>query len=219
MATTGAKGLRCLLWRPTWTSVIRTSHPIRFCNVYLPTLGRLPVKSAGRVSSPLMLWAFVDLRSPEVSEAAEAVTWSWGITTKSSPSGTLKTPARGCRAAQPRLFFCCKAHSRCLNVTREGTTTVTAKWNIAVTLCFPLTIVCVSPSPGRKSFNFSYGEKSQRETQQMFYSQQLGLCYFFWKGTFYLIFFALVFTSCFFFSFVCEKVRIAERNLEQRVKW
>lgn len=125
-AATCAVGLRCLLQSPTWTSASRMSHLRRFCNIYLPTLASLPVKSARRVSSPLMPRTFGDLRSSEVSEAAESATQSWEITTKSTPSGTLKTPACGCRAAQPKSF-CCKPPSRCLTVTGEGNTTLTAK--------------------------------------------------------------------------------------------
>lgn len=115
-AATRAVGFRCLRQSPTWTSARRMSHLRWFCNVYLPTLASLPVKSARRVSSPLMPRTSVDLRSSEVSEAAESATQSWEITTKSTPSGTLKNPACGWRAAQPRSF-CCKPPSRCLTVT------------------------------------------------------------------------------------------------------
>lgn len=156
-AATCVVGSGCLLWSPTWTSTIRMSLIIRVCNVYLPTVASLLVKAARRVSSPLMPWTFVDLRSPELRGAAEAVTQSWGITTKSTPSGTLKTHAGGCGMAQPRSFFCCKPPSRCLTVPGEGNATAAARWNNAVTLCFPLTIICVSPSPGRKSLTFPVG--------------------------------------------------------------
>lgn len=121
------------------------------------------------------------------------VTQSWGITTKCTPSVTLKP----IHTAASQLNWGCFAAaslplSRCLAVTGEGHTTVSAKWNNTVTLRLPLTIASVSPSPGGMSVTFPVG---RRETQQQmfffwffFFSRQFDLCYIFLKRDVFSLF-------------------------------
>lgn len=160
-----------------------------------------------------------------MSGAAEAVTQSWGITTKSTPSGAQKSHAGGCRTAQPRTFFCCKLPSRCLTVTGEGNTTLTAKWNNTAALHFPLTIICVSPSPGRKTLTFPVGINVKMKPSSRYFSQAAwSLQFFCEKGHFSLYFLYIschhmFFYCCFWFGGFLLWKRKADKNLEQRVKW